>query len=229
MSEFPTFRKIPRLHKPIVITEKIDGTNALVSIEREGWGYSEAADDPTVLAVCSDPNVIDPDTGDPAWQYVIRAGSRNRWLTPDSDNFGFASWVNGNLSNLVKLGPGNHYGEWFGKGIQRGYGLDERRFALFNVARWFDPREDDATGYRFTMPNAEPCPDVCTVVPILRHGQGENLSVDVAAALCSLRIVGSSLVDGWDRPEGVVVYHMAAGQYFKVLLENDNIPKSQAA
>jgi hypothetical protein len=28
------------------------------------------------------------------------------------------------------------------------------------------------------------------------------------------------------QPEGIVVYHTASGGYFKVLLENDEIPKS---
>ena len=38
MSEdtFPAFPKIPRLRRAIVVTEKIDGTNALVSIDEAG-------------------------------------------------------------------------------------------------------------------------------------------------------------------------------------------------
>jgi hypothetical protein len=31
---YPAFGKIPRLHRPVVITEKIDGTNGLMSIQK---------------------------------------------------------------------------------------------------------------------------------------------------------------------------------------------------
>ncbi len=34
MTEYPAFGKIPRLNREVVITEKIDGTNGLISIER---------------------------------------------------------------------------------------------------------------------------------------------------------------------------------------------------
>src|SRR5436305_1822690 len=66
---------------------------------------------------------------------VVMAGSRTRWITPENDNFGFAKWVEANKSELMKLGVGHHFGEWWGSGIQRGYGLTkgEKRFSLFNV------------------------------------------------------------------------------------------------
>ncbi|HLE80817.1 MAG TPA: RNA ligase family protein, partial [Dehalococcoidia bacterium] len=65
----------------------------------------------------------------------VLAGSRNRWITPEADNFGFARWVKEHEEELRSLGPGRHYGEWWGSGIQRGYGLKEKRFSLFNVSR----------------------------------------------------------------------------------------------
>lgn len=68
----------------------------------------------------------------------MRAGSRSRWITPEADNFGFAKWVADNAEELRRLGPGYHYGEWWGAGIQRRYGLTEKRFSLFNVSRWAD-------------------------------------------------------------------------------------------
>jgi len=61
----------------------------------------------------------------------VFAQSRKRLITPQQDNFGFAAWVQANEEALYALGPGYHYGEWYGLGIQRGYGLDHRRFALF--------------------------------------------------------------------------------------------------
>ena len=64
------------------------------------------------------------------------AGSRSQWITPAQDNYGFAKWVEGNKAELLKLGPGYHYGEWWGQGIQRNYSLREKRWSLFNVSRW---------------------------------------------------------------------------------------------
>ena len=52
--------------------------------------------------------------------------------------FGFARWVETNRERLITLlGPGLHFGEWWGSGIQRGYGLTkgDKRFSLFNVER----------------------------------------------------------------------------------------------
>ena len=64
---------------------------------------------------------------------TVRAGSRNRWLTPGDDNFGFASWVKLHEDDLRQLGTGRHFGEWWGSGIQRRYGLAEKRFSLFRT------------------------------------------------------------------------------------------------
>lgn len=61
----------------------------------------------------------------------IEAASRNRKITSEDDNYGFAAWVEENRDELLKLGEGYHYGEWVGKGINRGYGLDDRRFYIF--------------------------------------------------------------------------------------------------
>src|SRR3972149_2228793 len=63
-------------------------------------------------------------------------GSRSQWITPQNDNFGFAKWAYANKDELLKLGPGIHFGEFWGMGIQRGYNLEEKRFSLFNTSRW---------------------------------------------------------------------------------------------
>ena len=103
--EFHAFRKITRLHRECIATEKIDGTNGLVWVGDDG---------------------------------TVRAGSRSRWITPEADNFGFARWVAEHAEELRALGIGYHYGEWWGAGIQRRYGLDHKRFSLFNVSLWAD-------------------------------------------------------------------------------------------
>ena len=143
---------------------------------------------------------------------TVRAGSRSRWITPEEDNFGFARWVAENAEELRELGPGYHYGEWWGSGIQRRYGLSEKRWSLFNVARWGDETVR---------------PKCCHVVPVLGSGIGLSGSEGavVGDALRLLRESGSQAAPGFMKPEGVVIYHTAARTLFKVTLEKDEAPK----
>lgn len=224
---FPAFRKIPRLSKPCVITEKIDGTNALIHIERVPWGYGPECDDPMALVV-QDESEHDPETLFPLYQYIVRAGSRKRWISPGNDNYGFAAFVHANAQELIKLGPGHHYGEWHGKGIQRGYGLAEKRFALFNVARWMDVNATHREAYLADFPTATPVPDCVTVVPNLGMCDGRDLNYRANEALRTLRQFGTLVNGASGHAEGIVIFHTAAGQLFKVLAENDEIPKSFA-
>lgn len=144
----------------------------------------------------------------------IFAGSRTRWVTPESDNFGFAAWVRDNAEQLRLLGPGHHFGEWYGRGIQRGYGLDHRRFALFNVGRWYDP----STGYN-TFEAVEQCPSCCTVVPTLATGMFDTGLINTAMHF--LKEQGSAAAPGFMNPEGIVVYHTASRTMYKKTFEND--------
>lgn len=137
------------------------------------------------------------------------AGSRSRWITPENDNMGFARWAYQHKEELMNLGPGHHYGEWWGVGIQRRYGLTEKRFSLFNVARWADGRQTR--------------PACCHVVPIVY--QGPFTSDAVENAVNRLRVEGSLAAPNFMNPEGVVVYHVATKQLFKKTLEKDEQPK----
>lgn len=174
--EFEEFPKMARLSRRIIITEKIDGTNAQVLITEDG---------------------------------EMRFGSRTRWLTPDDDNFGFAKWATENAHHLRKLGPGRHFGEWWGAGIQRRYGLDDKRFSLFNTVRW----------------NTEERPACCGVVPVLYDGiwTGE----EPFEMLEYLRREGSQAAPGFMKPEGIVVFHVAGRVGFKKTLDRDEEHKSQ--
>ena len=120
---------------------------------------------------------------------IVGVGSRSRWIAPgkDTDNFGFAGWVQEHEEELLGLGDGSHFGEWYGLGIQRGYGLTEKRFALFNATRWADMR-----------------PACCGVVPVLHTGEF-NRGV-VQSVMVALRDVGSQAVRGFMDPEGIVIY-----------------------
>lgn len=143
---------------------------------------------------------------------TVIPGSRNRWISPESDNYGFAKWVNENREELKKLGPGYHYGEWWGAGIQRRYGLTEKRFSLFNTSRWGGENKDR--------------PECCGVVPIVYYGQYTATCIE--EALEKLRTGGSVAVPGWMNPEGVVVWIPATGARIKATFDGDD-HKEQAA
>lgn len=110
---------------------------------------------------------------------------------------------------MLNLGPGHHFGEWFGLGIQRGYGLKERQFRLFNTYRWGD------INIR---------PDCCGVVPILYKGEFNTFEIE--KTILDLKIFGSVAVPHYPRPEGIVIFHTAANIGFKKTIEHDDIPKS---
>lgn len=141
----------------------------------------------------------------------VLAGSRTRWLTPEQDNFGFARWVEDNRVELLKLGPGRHFGEWWGLGIQRNYGLREKRFSLFNTGRW----------------SGEEKPECCSLVPVLYEGNFSTGAIETAIE--GLLSGGSYAAPGFMKPEGIVVYHAAAHSLFKVLCENDDTAKGEMA
>jgi hypothetical protein len=199
MITFQEFPKIPRLRRELVITEKLDGTNAAVR-----WEPIYTNPDPNGLGV----RLLTDQHGTEIGAHELFAQSRKQFITPEKDNYGFAGWVKRHIDELTKLGPGIHYGEWWGNGIQRRYGLEEKRFSLFNVMRWGDHN---------------PPPACCRVVPILARGEDGFVN----AALISLAANGSVAAPGFMNPEGVIVWHSAARSYFKVLLENDDTPKGK--
>jgi hypothetical protein len=147
---------------------------------------------------------------------TVTAGSRTRWITPEADNYGFAAWVKAHEDELrTGLGAGAHFGEWWGAGIQRRYGLTEKRFSLFNVSRWGD---DDARDLaKYPQPTRPAC---CHVVPLL--GGGPEFDTEhVTIILERLRLHGSFAAPGFTNPEGIVVWHEAARVLFKKTLDGD--------
>lgn len=188
--EFQGFPKMPRLSREVIISEKLDGTNAQIFIvEQEGYPVPGSLYESEGLA--------------------LFAGSRTRWITPNDDNYGFARWCYEHAEELLQLGPGRHFGEWWGQGIQRNYGLKEKRFSLFNVGRW----ADDSTR-----------PVCCHVVPTLFKGQFDTDTVN--HWLNVLQGEGSFAAPGFMKPEGLVVFHTAAQIGFKKTIEKDDQPKS---
>jgi hypothetical protein len=141
----------------------------------------------------------------------IRAGCRTRFITPEADNFGFARWVHEH-PELVTLGPGRHFGEWWGAGIQRGYGLQEKRFSLFNVHK-FGPNRDLAK-YPIDAPAC------CSTVPVLWRGPFDDSS-SILWVMKNLEVYGSYAEPGFMQPEGIVIFHTASGTLFKKTFEKD--------
>lgn len=170
MNTFESFQKIPRFSREIIITEKIDGTNAQICITEDG-------------------------------QFLT--GSRSRWITPEDDNFGFSRWAHEHKDELMQLGIGRHYGEWWGNGIQRNYGLKEKRFSLFNVHRWGLER-----------------PDCCCVVPTLYVGDFDTNMI--LTAIDDLAKNGSIAAPGFMNPEGIIIYHTQGNILFKKTIKKDD-------
>lgn len=205
MFDFIPWPKTPRLFRDVTITEKIDGTNAAVHIRR---GIS-----------ISHPSTFDAIPLRPGEAYVdgyvwhVGAQSRNRLIYPgkSTDNSGFAAWVYANARDLVEhLGEGLHYGEWWGCGINRNYGLEGRRFSLFNTDKWGDL--DVQVGGVEVGP-----------VPVLWRGGFDTIAI--AGTLAKLRDEGSVAAPGFMNPEGIVVFHHASRNVFKVTLDKQDAGK----
>ncbi len=211
--DFQKFDKIPRLSRDIVITEKIDGINAQIYIcTLADVNNSFAGDYQHQEAYTVDFIEKHCLSNYEKHGFYMFAGSRKKWLDVSSkgDNFGFAKWVQANGEELLKLGEGRHYGEWYGLGIQRNYGLKEKRLALFNVSKW----EDD-----------EVRPKCCDCVPVLYRGIFDTVKIQIQLDL--LKNCGSRIVEGFKNPEGIIIYHKASGKLFKKTILNDEKPKEQ--
>ena len=204
---FQEFKGIPRLSRECIVSEKIDGTNSSILIAPENWIDGKAAfEEPVNPRTC-----------------VFLVGSRTRYITPEDDNFGFAAWAMQHREEFILgLGYGRHFGEWWGSGINRGYGLTkgEKRWSLFNTNRWGPTR--DLAKY------PEDCPQCCSVVPVL--WQGEFRTERVLGIMDVLGTHGSYAASGYMKPEGIVVYHTGkSGSYFKKTFENDTSGKGGEA
>lgn len=182
--EFKSYPKIPRLGKlRWSITEKLDGTNGIVHIV--------PFDNKTVAMSSGAIAIVNG--------YAVFAGSRTRWLKPGkgTDNFNFADFVLENAEYLVKwLGEGTHYGEWWGRGIQRTYNLAWRHFTLFNPFRY----QHLPTAIDQVRNN-----ELLGTVPLLYSGDGlDDLSQSIEMSKEQMYSFGSKACT-FDRPEGFVV------------------------
>ena len=211
-TEFVPFRKIGRLSRDMVVTEKLDGTNGVIFIG-----------EPPVKAPYFDNHGIKGVYHEPGGQPEFLVGSRSRWIPQDTDNHGFARWAYEHKDELIAgLGPGWHHGEWWGKGIARGYGINEKRFSLFNTSMWAVNEIALAAGAAQRLP-----PACCHVVPILYRGPFRTETV--LDTMAGLKVTGSIAAPGFMRPEGVVVFHAQGNALFKKTFDKDDTGKDFGA
>lgn len=209
MAEFKAWPKTPRLFRDITVTEKIDGTNAAIIVSDPFAFGTHIEGHPEGTRLAFGP---DDEGGTPDLEYLVSAQSRKRLVTPgkQTDNYGFAGWVYDNANALAQLlGPGYHYGEWWGNGINRGYDQTEKHFSLFNTHRYAGIKEASM--------------GLLDVVPVLYQGPFSEEAI--RDALYELDGWGSAVAPEFSNPEGVIVYHSASSQVYKVLIEHDELPK----
>jgi hypothetical protein len=238
--EFEAFPKVPRLNRGVVITEKIDGTNAQVLIYKTHNGYNGEL----AKYILAEKELTPPGEDQNGYwagdKLVMLAGSRNRYIVPGDDNYGFARWVAEWAHELWFLGEGRHFGEWWGQGIQRQYGLDHKRWSLFNTSRWNPVKEGaimeklNADGSGGNNPfNRIPGLDV---VPIVYHGDmlgngpwstNPDPVFMPQDALHYLTWNGSLAAPGFKDAEGIMVYFVAARHMMKATVKDDDKPKGR--
>ncbi|MYR43082.1 RNA ligase family protein [Streptomyces sp. SID5910] len=223
MHEFTPWPKTARLFRDIVVTEKLDGTNSAIHITKGA----------AVLCPSSVFEAYPLKLGEvfvDGYIWFITAQSRKRIITPGktTDNYGFAGWVHDNAADLVRiLGEGLHFGEWWGRGIQRGYGLEGKRFSLFNTTRWDAVDEDSGTSMKSRAEQSDII-DQIDVVPTLYVGPFSE-SV-VWQIVDDLRTYGSVAAPGFENAEGVCIFHTASGRVFKVTSDHrDGNPQRLAS
>jgi hypothetical protein len=124
---------------------------------------------------------------------TLQCQSRSRLITPEDDNYGFARWAYANKAELMKLGDGYRFGEWWGQGIQRGYDMPEKVFSLFY--------------YPDDLPT-----EIVRRVPSLPVNSDEE-------AIEFLKQKGSQASPGYMRPEGAVRFNYLAQVYYKIIID----------
>ncbi|MET9480955.1 RNA ligase family protein [Streptomyces sp. NPDC006638] len=156
----------------------------------------------------------------------VVAQSRNRLITPNADHHGFAGWAREHAEELAYiLGPGLHFGEWWGRGIQRGYGMEDRCFSVFNTDRW---RKNDGpdTSKKLRAEQSSILHQI-DAVPVLYQGVFDQAVIQ--GELMDLHWGGSVAAPGFMNPEGICVYHSQSRTVFKVTLDNNDAGKWEAA
>lgn len=176
-SEFKAWREIEKFTGiHVIVTEKIHGANCHVNVVSQPDGSLKAI-----------------------------AGKRTSYVGTQG-LFGFGEFVTSNEKEICeKLGPGRHYAEWTGAGVNGDYGLKNKTAVLFNT-RHHGPKK--AAGV---------LPDRFDVVPVLYDGPYVQEKID--EVLADLKANGSKFSHGYMRPEGVVLFFPLFNAYKKIVFK----------
>jgi hypothetical protein len=209
--EFEPWGKTPRfVNETITITEKIDGTNACIVILPFD---AEAHHDLTSTGKALMVNMDEVPGFEPTHTFATQSRKKFIWPGKQSDNAGFAAWAWENAYDIISdLGYGKHYGEWWGRGIQRNYGLDTKKFSLFNPWRYSEDGDR-----LFTVKEMGTVPTLYT---------GDANTENIYNALRYLEEHGSVAAPEWRTPEGIIISYKLAQTRYKLLINDDGIPKS---
>jgi hypothetical protein len=220
MTRIKRWPDVARLHRGVTLTEMLDGKTAALHVdvvrplhhqvyENDRWQTI-----PEVPVRAGDVFSLEEDGGGPRSRsifYRVTVQNTTRIVTVQEDMNGIAAWARENAAGIVAaLGPGIHFGEWWGYKINRGYGLrvGDRRFSLFNTVRW-------------NKLNGQQVPGLYSV-PVLWEGSLENDWMAVPEQVANLKTRGSVAVPGYPYPEGLVLYHHEGDTMFKIRIDEHN-------
>lgn len=208
---FPDIKKLGNAQ--LTITQKIHGSNAQIYIFKNRESLETIASMPDeeraaeLVAKYPGKSLVIEFAGDAIGFHVysefmdLKCGSRTRWIAPGNDNYGFAAHVYEHKQEFIdKLGPGKHFGEWAGLGINSGEGLKDKALVLFD---------------HWKYPTDRALPPKTVVVPVLYEGPFDLSKV--GEVMADLKANGSKLCPGFMRPEGVVV--RIKGERYKVVFD----------
>ena len=187
-NSFPSIERLENIY--CIISEKIDGTNSLIEINETN----------------------------------VRFGSRNRYISFSDDNAGFANFFKDYEARFEDAAkdittdesyPLRIYGEWFGCGIQRGYGLKDKFFMPFNS--FYSEKLIE-----YQVPNV--------IAPNIMYTGKFSMEV-VDTCMQQLKLNGSGVVKDYKQPEGIVIffpkYNFRLKETFDGAKWKDALPKSE--
>ncbi len=187
---WPKTKHVDKVLGSVIVTEKIDGTNACLVFEEDGTMYAQ---------------------------------SRNRIITPATDNQGFARWAYYHQDELFNiLGPGRHFGEWWGRGIGRKYNMEHNVFSVFNNGRFYKTDPGTTMDSMSTRAATSSIFDQVSAVPLIYTGEYNSPDMNMAIAELangSSKAAAAYNVDFKD-PEGVCYYFREFDKVAKLVFAN---------
>lgn len=191
MTEFHGFPKIARFSREVIVTEKIDGTNAQIYIGNDGE-----------FLTGSRKRWITPENdnyGFSKWAHNHKAELLG--LGPGRH---CGEWWGDGIQRKYNMPKG-----------EKRFSL----FNVVRWCRHGEAPQPIPTNNPNIVKTQDVLPACVGLVPLLWRGKFDNLDID--SILTSLRQTGSKAAPGYGFPEGVVVFHVEANTGFKKTLNND--------